>query len=222
MYAFVGLGFVVCLAWPSAQDARDTARDVLQDDAFQTELPVGEPPASSSGSSGRPPPFNWSSERRVDLPPSGTGSLVSTIVWIVLGLVIGALLLVFVREAIAGRQGAVEDPDGLWAPTVHVDATALGDAEQLAREGRYVEAIRVLLLRTFEAIGRRARLSTALTSREVLSAVEMSQAAHGALSDLVAAVEISHFGGQDVGQDDYLRCVERYRAVLAAVGVSAS
>jgi hypothetical protein len=219
--ALVGLGFVVCLAWPSAQDAQDTARDVLEDDAFQTELPVGES-AATPKSTDRPPSFSWRSDRTTESAPSGTDDLVSTIVWIVVGLVLVAVLFVFVRESLEGRNLGGDDPEDGHAPTVHVDATALGDAELLAREGRYVEAIRVLLLRTFEAIGRRAMLSSALTSREVLGAVEMSASAHLALSDLVAAVEVSHFGGQNVGEDDYQRCVERYRAVLTAEGVDAS
>lgn len=219
MQAIVGLGVVVCLAWPSAQEARDTSRDVLADDSWQTELPVGDPPADRRR--GSMPRFGGGSGGEVALPPSGVGGVLQTIVWTVLALVVVAIVVVLVRER-APSRGPPAELDVARPPVVHVDAGALGDADALAREGRFTEAIRVLLLRTFAAVGRRAKLSSALTSREVLAAVAMSDGAQRALGELVHAVEVSHFGGQPAGADDYARCVERYRAVLAAEGVAAS
>ena len=217
----------MCLAWPSAQQARDAARDVLADDAYQRELPVD----AEAGPRGRGDPSSSGWGRRAGPPSvaapiaSGVAGLLKTIVWVVLGVVACAILFVFVRERQGAREherrgglGDDEDP----RPELGVDVAALGDAEALAREGRFACAIHVLLLRTFEAIGRGASLPTSLTSREVLGHVPMSEAARAALGELVAAVEVSHFGGRDAGEADYRRCADRYRAVLRAHGVTAS
>ncbi len=228
MHAVASLAVVVCLAWPSAQQAREAANDVLSDDAYQRELPVDKEVSASTGNAGNRPRWGGggSGSPSVAGPVAGgVADLVTTLVWVVVILVLVAILFVFFREWQGGRdhkQRRAEDEDDEMAPEVHLDARALGDAQALAREGRFVEAIHVLLLRTFEAIGRNASLPRSLTSREVLGRVAMSESAHGALSELVVAVEVSHFGGQDADEADYQRCVDRYRAVLDAHGVVAS
>ena len=232
MQAIAGLGMVVILAWPQAQEAGETARSVLRDDAYQRTLPVGEAPKAPKApeSSESSSPRDWRGGASASGQSSGdsigtASGLVTTLAWIVGGVVLAAGLFVSFREWPAGRgsdgrEGVAES--AAQAPRIRLDAGALGDAEALARAGRFVDAIHVLLLRTFEAIGRRARLPTSLTSREILAQVPMSDAARGALGELVTAVEISHFGGQGAVEADFELCLERYRAVLEAEGVSAA
>ena len=102
--------------------------------------------------------------------------------------------------------------------------TGLGDADALAGDGRFAEAIHVLLLRTIDDLRRRADrpVADSLTSREILAALEMPAAARAALSDLVSVVELTYFGGRRPARKHYARCRERYERFAAAYGADAS
>ena len=60
-------------------------------------------------------------------------------------------------------------------------------------------------------------VSPSTTSREVLSSVRLQQQARLALSDLVLTVEVSLFGGLDVGERDYQRCMASYQRLSEAL-----
>jgi hypothetical protein len=117
---------------------------------------------------------------------------------------------------VAVARGPPPDPAATVAP--------LEDAETLARQGRFGEAIHVLLLRLLEELARRttAPIPASLTSREIVERVAVPDAARKPLAALVHAVEVSHFGSDVPDRGDYDLCLGRYREFATAyVGATA-
>jgi len=112
------------------------------------------------------------------------------------------------RLAEGGDAGAATE--GVPAPGL--DASPLLDAEALAEQGRFGEAIHLLLLRTFEVLARRmgSRLAPGMTAREALARLALPAPARPALADLVDAVETTTFAGRAASERDYRRCAERF------------
>ena len=82
--------------------------------------------------------------------------------------------------------------------------TALG-LTAAAAEGRFAEAVHLLLYRSLEEIDakRPHTLKPALTSRDIVSLKALPAAASRALGRLVATVERSFFGGRRVDARDF-------------------
>jgi hypothetical protein len=95
----------------------------------------------------------------------------------------------------------------------------LREAEAMAEQGRYADAVHFLLFSSFDDI--RKRLNTALrpawTSREILRDVPLRSNAQTALSMLVETVESSEFAGRDIGPSDFYRCRDTYALFLTEV-----
>lgn len=220
---FVAAVAALCL-WGSAaaQDPRDLAQDIVGDGGYQTELPgegerVGGGFEEAGGGTVRPrePRLRRLAERDA----AGLGLLP----WIVLGVavVIGAFLVV--RGSIeAGRDvrigDAEHDAPAAGGPVpFDPGAGPLEDAERLAREGRFGEAVRVLLHRTIDALRGRCGFAPApwMTSREILRRAPLERGARDGLRALVDAVEHSLFGRREPGRDEYALCAQAYRDLLA-------
>ena len=75
----------------------------------------------------------------------------------------------------------------------------LSDADRLAAEGRFGEAVHLLLFRSIEDIDALTMpAKPALTSRDILDLRALPSAARAALSRLVTTVEWNFFGGRPV------------------------
>jgi Domain of unknown function (DUF4129) len=209
------------LASLAAAPAADVARaleKVYGAGEYQTELPAGAPVADSAAAH----PDRLPAEMLLfDLGP--LAEVLSILVWA--GAVVGAVLaLVYVAQRFfSGALGdaGFEEPGGGQAPALF-DAP-LQDAQALAREGRYAEAIHVLLLRTFEQLlrGRGVPVAPGWTSREVLERASYPGPAREALAGLVGAVETCTFAGRPASEEDYLICADRFRQLAATLGGSA-
>jgi hypothetical protein len=173
----------------------EAARAVLADEALQRALPAG--PA--------PDPTWLSAEPLV---------LLLRILLVAGLLVLAILAAVWLARRLApgARDGALDDLAAASGPALEVRTA---DAQALAGAGRYGEAIHLLLLETLAALSRAARLSPALTSREVLARVALPPPALEALAGLVVAVEVSRFGGAEPGEQDYRACLDRFQAFQA-------
>jgi hypothetical protein len=92
-----------------------------------------------------------------------------------------------------------------WRPEEAPARAWLEEADRLAGEGRYAEAIHHLLLRSVEDIAkRRPRLvRPALTSRELAAAGAVPAGARGLFAGIAAMVERSLFGGRGVAAADW-------------------
>jgi hypothetical protein len=99
-----------------------------------------------------------------------------------------------------------------WRPTAERARALLSDADQLAAEGRFAEAVHLLLFRSLDDLEtlRPHLLKPAFTSRDIVMLRALPAAAARALGRLVAAVEWSFFGGRPVGVTDFAECRRAY------------
>ncbi len=107
-------------------------------------------------------------------------------------------------------------PDGVAART---PAAVLGAADELAAEGRFVEAMHVLLLQGLADIrqGLDEQFADSLTSREILRSTRLSDAGRAALRDIVNRVEWTYFGRHPAASADYAACRASFNALAQAL-----
>jgi hypothetical protein len=112
------------------------------------------------------------------------------------------------------RRVSVEDlaPEEEWAPEVAGARSWLEEADALAREGRFAEAIHHLLFRSVEDIANRrpALVRPALTSRELAAAQALPARARELFAAIARLVERSLFGGRPVNEGDWVKAREAY------------
>ena len=93
------------------------------------------------------------------------------------------------------------------------EATALLDeADALAAEGRFAEAVHLLLFRSIEDLRQRRAggVPPSLTAREIQSLSDISARARQALAPIIRIVENSFFGGRTVDRDGWQRARSSY------------
>ena len=206
----------------SIDDERlDAAFDgYLDDDVFQTERPIAEPEP--------PPEFkNWgnggSSNNMQGLGAffSGLGSI---LFYAFIGLGICAILyviyLVFGEGfTLRGKQkDKAADPDVSVVPDLTPDAEQarglLGDADALAAQGRFAEAVHLLLFRSIDDIQekRQGVVGRSLTAREIGALGGLPDRVRAALSPIIRIVERSFFGGRDVDQSGWEEARAAYQS----------
>jgi hypothetical protein len=213
-----------------APDAIERARQQVIDEAYQPELPRY---ATGSGSGSGDPrrrargELDDAERRMLDAraheAPGGASSVISFVMY---GLLIVALvLLASWLAAELSRYGGdaelapeAEARDRMRAASAAIIERPLGDADELARRGDYAEAIHTLLLRTLHELAYTAavRVAPAMTSREILARVPLLADARSALSGLITAVEITHFGDEPANAADYERCRQQFHVFAAA------
>ena len=139
------------------------------------------------------------------------------ILWGIGIVIVVALLFALVpslRQWIAekfGRNRMVEDAP-VWAPTETRARALLEDADALAAQGRYDEAVHLLLFRSIDDIvaWRGDVVRPADTSRDIARADALPPHARGVFAGIVAAVERSLFGGRALALDDWQRARADY------------
>jgi len=205
--------------------ARQVAQSELSRSEYQTQLPGEDPLAKPAehdlaGSDAR-------RDARVAVPlPSALANIAGVLLWLLI-IVAGLVLVVWLLRELLGFSAApplaIADGAEKAAAMRAVVARPLADAEGLAAEGRFGEAIHVLLLRTLQALVERGRLDlpASLTSREVVAHVRLPADADAALRGLVSAVEISHFGGETPGAAEWQTCLGQFQHFARAYGGAA-
>ena len=98
------------------------------------------------------------------------------------------------------------------------------EADDLARQGNFAEAMHILLLRSVGELRRRLDVSIAesLTSREILHRIGLAPVERAIFADIIRRVEISYFGAHLPGESDYLACRQSFETLSAALGQGAS
>jgi len=159
---------------------------------------------------------------RLPMPPNWSFDPPAWLVWALVGVALFILLLSFkdYLPIFRGRRGGRWIDDG-EAPAFDA-AAASGHgiaAAELARQGRFVEAMHELLLEGLQAIRDRLqdRLADSLTSREILQAAALPALGRGALRDMIGRVEWTYFGEYPATEADYLACHESFTALRAAL-----
>ena len=108
-----------------------------------------------------------------------------------------------------------EDVLEITRPDASVARSLLEEADALAKDGRYAEAVHLLLFRSIDEIQtRRARaLPRSLTAREIGDLPTLPDSTKTALGPIISVVERSFFGGRSVdeaGWQDARKSYERF------------
>ena len=208
-----------------SKDAKQSTLDVMQDDAdfdalheqflaedgLQFERPVPELEEVEI-----PEPKPRSNFKLPDWLLKFLGSLgpvmqilfyvgVGTLAAFVLYYIIGAFTQVDLKDLRKKKQ-KTNEADDVLAASLQPDAVAarslLEEADALAKEGKFAEAVHLLLFRSIEDIQtrRKKRISTALTAREIGELDDLPAKPRAALNPIITIVERSFFGGQDVDE----------------------
>lgn len=190
-------------------NAKPVLEEVLHSLGAQTSFPIAKNDA----------PFE-----RND-PPSGEGltlneNMASIILWIALGV-----FLLFLLPVIRDNLEQTRNPTKRPAPQSAAETAAVrqrmesagAGADELAASGHFAAAMHALLLQSLAEMRRRLAtpFAACLTSREILQRVRLDPEARAALADIVAGVEISHFGAHMPTAEEFAACRARF-AVLAA------
>jgi hypothetical protein len=184
----------------SQTDAQTLAEQAIRRLDLQTELRREDEPQ---------PPL------RLQLPPET--------VWV--AVVIGVIILLYAfRDLIpvlrAGHRGDWTEDEaaglvaGSRAPEIVLEA-----ADDLAAQGRFVEAMHVLLLQALADIRRRLdeEFADSMTSREILRSRQLSDTLRRPLREVINRVEWTYFGGHPASRDDYLVCRASFSALAQAL-----
>jgi hypothetical protein len=225
-------------------DQIDQASQQVLDDDYQAELPRGGSDTASSGDpsgddddsphfrprmrprggGGRLVPVDGDrrgGERGDEMGTGAPSALFQYLMWAFVFVAVAVLAFWLARE-LAGYTGDAEIGDDQTGepnqPDRAVVERPLGDADELARQGLYAEAIHTLLLRTLQELVRSAqvRVAPANTSREILARVPLLGDARTALAGLITAVEVTHFGDAEPSADDYGRCRQQFNVFATA------
>ena len=210
-----------------------SAREILSDSRYQSDLPTRPPLKVQSQqtrkTTEKPQRSSEPSRPRAEPPrqSSGPANFDGTWLYIVVGVLGAALAAFVVITLLRGRGGTIPGastgrrgrrkyrPVAEQAPAgAQIDEpTILDEADRLAAEGRYSEAIHVLLLTGLDHAARHAsrRIPPALTSREILRALPLAAAMADALRVLVGLSERGHFGGRALSEADYQESREKFR-----------
>ena len=208
---------------PEIEALRDR---VFEDPSLQTDLPGWEAlegTRSSKDRRSRPRRAWWLPDPPARTVLASAGQLLQ---WVLLA--VGAVALVMgllwlTRELVFHRRGARPQPTAVGDDPAEPDETERspveGDLEALVDRGEYGAAIHLLLLKALDRLAGRGRpIPAGRTSREVLSAsADLAPSAHGALGELVAAVERYLFGGREPQRQDFDRCRRAFGVVDRAL-----
>jgi hypothetical protein len=146
------------------------------------------------------------------------------------GVIIGILVIVWsMRDSLpfisrSRKIIAPEQPPPPLAQSRGMEEAQV-EADDLARQGHYGEAMHMLLLKSLNEIRRQlgASFAVSLTSREILRRVQLPDIGRQSLAAIIRSVERTYFGSEGAGQSDYSECrsnFETLRRSLATVAAT--
>ena len=144
------------------------------------------------------------------------------LLWGALGLGVLFILVLLAREMLSPRWSRDRD-SGLnlkaaedWRPTRKRAEALLQDADRLAAEGRYAEAVHLLLLRSVEDLETRrpGLITPSLTSRDIARLEAVPPQPRSLFAGLAAVVERAVFGGRAVDAEGWAACRQAYSAFV--------
>jgi hypothetical protein len=186
--------------WAQSDDAVEKAtKDTLRQIDLQLELPRGVEPFRAN----------------LQLPQE--------VVWVAL-VCAAALILYSFRDLIPfWRQQAANGWDTQTAESGEAlfeqSPQALRAADELGREGRFVEAMHMLLIQSLADIRQYLgeQFADSLTSREILRGVRLPVEGRASLHDIVLGVELTYFGGRPATAADYTACRHSFESLRQAL-----
>jgi len=149
--------------------------------------------------------------------------------WVVAGLILCLFIYALVRRFwpllwTMQAPGRAERTQSEWRPSAAAARELLRESDALAAEGRYSEAVHLLLLRSIQDIEERRPhlVRPALTSREIGVLGALPENARAAFAPIVRLVERALFAGEPLGADDFARCRRDYESFAFARAWSAA
>jgi hypothetical protein len=146
------------------------------------------------------------------------------LLWIAVIAGAGALAY-FIRDVLPvfglAGQPRWDDPGDVAENSGHgVNAAARVAADELADQGRFVEAMHVLLLQGLDEMRTRLdlRFADSLTSREIVTRSSAPADAKTALREIIQWVERAYFGDHPADRSDYDACRRSFLALASALG----
>ncbi len=149
------------------------------------------------------------------------GPIFQLIFYGILGLAVIYILYLILNTIIATRRAVVrtdktEDiPDiPIYQPDADTARVLINDADGLAAQGKFAEAVHILLFRSIQDIEdkRPHHVKRSLTSREIASLSILSPKARDVFSQIGKLVEKSFFGGGILSMADYELSKAAYQA----------
>ena len=138
--------------------------------------------------------------------------------------VVAAMIIYWIVSEIARRipQTKAEEkpqadvPVAEFRPAAARARALLEEADRLAREGRYGEAVRVLLHRSIEDMDAAypATIMPSMTSREISGLQYLSVKGRATFTKIAQAVEASLFGGRILTAEHFAECRGAYEAFV--------
>ena len=202
---------------PAPAPANDAAlaeahRQLLADSSIQFDLPIVEPP--------QPPAWLEPLARFL----ATIWPVIEILFWAAL-----ALLVLYILYGIARRlqgkewprrQKKAKPPEPNWRPDEAPARALLSEADSLAAQGRFAEAVHLILFRSIEDIdGRRPDLvGPALTSRDIAALPAIPERPRSAFARIAMLVERSLFALRPLGEGDWRDCRSAYEEFAFAEG----
>lgn len=193
-------------------DAQAAAAEVIRQLDLQTALPHG--PETSAEFLSRF--FSW----HLVLP-----EWTSIILWVAVLCAAGYLAYLFLIHARGdlfarwrlAQQGQEGTEGGALGP--QAAAEVMMTADELARQGRFVEAMHTLLLQSLADMRQRLgeQFADSLTSREILRSSRLPDRGRASLREIIARVEWTYFGAHPAGPSDYQACREKFSELTLAL-----
>ncbi|MGA1533267.1 MAG: DUF4129 domain-containing protein [Planctomycetota bacterium] len=185
---------------------------------------TGETPAESVEEyrAARGDTIQWELPERRELPDLRDWDLpfdLLSLLFKAIGLTLVALLVIFIVRWAADRRPRLIEP--ITVPKdarIQLSDRPLAAAHAAAEEGRFTDAVHLLLLGTIDEI--RAALDYHvppwLTSREILDRVPLPPQGRRPLEGIVTLVEGSHFGRGELTREDWERASAWHGALREA------
>ncbi len=141
------------------------------------------------------------------------GAILPLLFWGAVGLAVLGILYFLFAEALNARfgkdgKGKLDEGDDVLVDIRPDEASArslLERADALAREGKFAEAVHLLLFHSIQDIQSRLEngVPNSLTAREIGGLDKLPEVARQALQPIIFIVEKSFFGGRAVNEDGW-------------------
>jgi hypothetical protein len=146
--------------------------------------------------------------------------LIRVLFWAGVFLIAAFIIYILAQEIAARarhRRAPAPDADAPYQPSRQFAKTLLEEADRLAAEGRFAEAVHVLLFRSIEDIDahRPNAVRKSMTSREIGALSILPAGARAAFAAIAATVERVAFAGRTIGAPEFQDCRAAYRRFAA-------
>ena len=188
-------------------------RALLQRRDLQFDLPGFKPPTP------REPP-HWLKALGDFLGSlfGGLGPIMEVLFWGLVAAAVAGVIFLIAREVgwteiIRKRRKPRLAPVD-YRPDAEVARALLADADELAAQGRFAEAVHILLLRSIEDMQRfrPGSVRPAATSRDIAGLEVLPVTARPAFAAMAERVEVSLFGARAVDAEGFARARSDYEA----------